>query len=104
MYAVIKSGGKQYRVMEGQSIRVEKLSADIGNEIKFDQILMLGDGDNIKIGNGSLEGCTVKAEVVAHGREDKIRIIKLKRRKHHLKTMGHRQWYTELKITSILAA
>ena len=104
MYAVIISGGKQYRVKEGQSVKLEKLALDVGSSVEFDKILMVSDGEKTKVGAPYLAGCTVKADVVKHGRADKIRIVKLKRRKHHLKRMGHRQWYTEVKITAIPAA
>jgi large subunit ribosomal protein L21 len=104
MYAVIMSGGKQYRVKEGQSIKLEKLTLDVGSPVEFDKILMVSDGEKSKVGAPYLSGCVVKADIVAHGRADKIRIVKLKRRKHHLKRMGHRQWYTEVKITHIPAA
>jgi large subunit ribosomal protein L21 len=96
MYAVLVTGGKQYRVMTGETIRVEKLETEAGQEIKFDQILMLGDGEGIKLGD-ALKGATVKS----HGRADKVRIIKFRRRKHHKKQMGHRQHYTEIEITGI---
>jgi large subunit ribosomal protein L21 len=101
MHAVIVSGGKQYRVTEGQSIKVEKLVAEAGNSIEFDKVLMLSDGETSQIGAPYLKGCTVQADVVSHGRGPKIRIIKIKRRKHHRKTQGHRQAYTEVKITKI---
>lgn len=104
MYAVIVSGGKQYRVEEGKSLKIEKLTVGSDNSIKFDKVLMIADGEKVKIGAPYLSGVHIKAEVVKHGRADKIRIMKLKRRKHHLKRMGHRQWYTEVKITSIKAA
>ena len=104
MYAVIISGGKQYRVKEGQSIKLEKIELDTGASIEFDKVLMVSDGENLKIGAPFLSGCTVKADIISHGRADKIRIIKMKRRKHHMKRMGHRQWYTEVKITGIRAA
>ncbi len=100
MYAVLVTGGKQYRVMQGETLRVEKLEADAGSEIKFDDILMLGDGDGIKLGD-ALKGATVSAKVVGHGRADKVRIVKFRRRKHHRKQMGHRQHYTEIEITGI---
>ena len=100
MYAVLVTGGKQYRVMQGETLRVEKLEADAGSEIKFDNILMLGDGDGIQLGD-ALKGATVAAKVVGHGRADKIRIVKFRRRKHHRKQMGHRQHYTEIEITGI---
>ncbi len=104
MYAVIMNGGKQYRVKEGQSIKLEKLAMDAGTTIEFDKILMVSDGEKTQVGAPYLQGCTVKADVVGHGRAEKIKIIKFKRRKHHLKRMGHRQWYTEVKITGIEAA
>lgn len=104
MHAVIITGGKQYRVQEGQSIKVEKLNIEAGNPVKLEKVLMLSDGETVKIGAPYLSGCLVEANVLAHGRGDKIRIIKIKRRKHHRKTQGHRQAYTELKITKIVAA
>jgi len=100
MYAVLVTGGKQYRVMQGETLRVEKLEAEAGSEIKFDNILMLGDADGIKLGD-ALKGATVAAKVVGHGRADKVRIVKFRRRKHHRKQMGHRQHYTEIEITGI---
>ncbi len=101
MHAVIVSGGKQYRVKEGQSIKVEKLAVDTGNSIDFDKVLMLSDGETAQVGAPYVAGCTVQAEIIGHGRADKITIIKIKRRKHHRKTQGHRQAYTEIKITGI---
>jgi len=103
MYAVIKTGGKQYRVEEGQTITVEKLDADAGSSFELDEVLMLADGDDVKIGTPFIENGKVSADVVEHGRGDKVRIIKFNRRKHHRKQMGHRQSYTKLKITSISA-
>lgn len=100
MYAVLVTGGKQYRVMKGETIRVEKLEAEAGKEIKFDQILMLGDGEGVTLGD-ALKGAIVSATVKAHGRADKVRIVKFRRRKHHRKQMGHRQHYTEIEITGI---
>ncbi|MCW4454882.1 50S ribosomal protein L21 [Flavobacterium sp. MXW15] len=100
MYAVLVTGGKQYRVAQGETLRVEKLEVEAGNEIKFDNILMLGDSDGITVGD-ALKGATVTAKVVAHGRADKVRIIKFRRRKHHMKRQGHRQYYTEIEITGI---
>lgn len=100
MYAVLVTGGKQYRVMQGETIRVEKLDVEAGKEIRFDQILMLGDADGVKLGD-ALKGAAVSAKVVGHGRADKIRIVKFRRRKHHRKQMGHRQHYTEIEITGI---
>jgi large subunit ribosomal protein L21 len=104
MYAVMISGGKQYRVKEGQSIKLEKLAMDVGCLVEFDKVRMVSDGEKTSIGAPYLQGCVVKADIVGHGRADKIKIVKLKRRKHHLKRMGHRQWYTEVKITHIPAA
>ena len=100
MYAVMVTGGKQYRVMQGETLRVEKLEAEAGSEVKFDNVLMLGDGDGVKLGD-ALNGASVTAKVVGHGRADKIRIVKFRRRKHHRKQMGHRQHYTEIEITGI---
>ena len=102
MYAVLVTGGKQYRVAQGETLRVEKLEAEAGNEITFDNVLMLGDSDGIKVGD-ALKGASVTAKVVAHGRADKVRIIKFRRRKHHMKRQGHRQHYTEIEITGIAA-
>lgn len=103
MYAVFKTGGKQYKASAGDIVRVEKLPADKGASIEIDEVLMVADGDDIRVGAPTLEGGKVKAEVVAHGRGDKVRIIKFRRRKHHMKRQGHRQAYTELKITGISA-
>ena len=104
MYAVIKSGGKQHRVEEGEFLRVEKLDVPTGQKIDFDEVLMVADGDKVKIGTPHIGGAKVIAEVLSHGRADKIKIIKFNRRKHSRKQMGHRQWYTEIKITSISAS
>lgn len=104
MYAVIVSGGKQYRVKEGQSIQVEKLEEEPGSSVKFDNVLFGSKDNTAKIGTPYLQGWSVQAEVVGHGRHKKVNIIKFKRRKHHMKRMGHRQWYTKLKITQIIAA
>jgi large subunit ribosomal protein L21 len=101
MYAVFTTGGKQYRASEGDVLRVEKLDAEKGSTIELDQVLMVGEGEDVRIGAPTVEGGKVTAEVVDHGRGDKIRIIKFRRRKHHMKQMGHRQYYTELKITGI---
>jgi len=103
MYAVIQSGGKQHRVSEGQVLKLEKLTTETGATVDFDKILMVADGEEITIGKPYLDGAKVSAEVVSHGRGKKIRVIKFKRRKHHMKQMGHRQWYTEVKITGISA-
>lgn len=101
MYAVIVSGGKQHRVREGETLKLEKIESETGGSIIFDRVLMVINGDDIKVGAPVVEGAKVTAEVVSHGRHDKIRIIKFRRRKHHMKRMGHRQWYTEVKITGI---
>ncbi len=103
MYAVIKTGGKQYRVEPGAKLRVETLEAEAGSSIKLDQVLMIGDGDKVSVGTPLLAGASVKATVVSHGRGEKIRIFKMRRRKHYQKRMGHRQNYTELLIDSISA-
>ena len=100
MYAVLVTGGKQYRVMQGETLRVEKLEVEAGSEIKFDDILMLGGSDGVKLGD-ALKGATVSAKVIGHGRADKVKIVKFRRRKHHRKQMGHRQHYTEIEITGI---
>jgi len=103
MYAVIVTGGKQYKVAEGEFLKVEKLDVETGASIEFDQVLLVADGDDVKIGLPVVDGAKVTAEISAHGRGDKIRIIKFRRRKHHMKRQGHRQWYTEIKITGISA-
>ena len=101
MYAVIKTGGKQYRVSEGEILRVEKLDAGEGDSVDFDQVLMVSEGDDVRIGTPYVDGGKVTATVKAHGRGKKVEIIKFKRRKHHMKRMGHRQDYTEVEITAI---
>ncbi|MEO8160228.1 MAG: 50S ribosomal protein L21 [Arenimonas sp.] len=101
MYAVIVTGGKQYRVMSGETLRVEKLDGDVGAAIEINNVLMTGDGDNITIGAPSIAGALVKATIKSHGRLDKIKIVKFRRRKHHRKQMGHRQHYTEIEINGI---
>jgi large subunit ribosomal protein L21 len=101
MYAVITSGGKQYRVVEGQTLKLEKLEIEVGSTVDFDQVLMIGNGDDIKIGKPLLQGGKVTASVISQGRHDKVHIIKFRRRKHHMKQMGHRQYFTEVKITGI---
>jgi len=103
MYAVIQTGGKQYRVAEGDTVKVEKLAADEGATVELDRVLMVADGENVTVGKPYVEGGKVMATVKAHGRGDKVKIIKFRRRKHHLKRQGHRQWYTELTITGINA-
>ena len=101
MYAVIKTGGKQYRVLKGDTLRVEKLDASAGETIEFDQVLMVGEGEDVKIGTPFVDGGKVTATVKEQGRAKKVEIIKFRRRKHHMKRMGHRQSYTELEITAI---
>lgn len=103
MYAVIQTGGKQYRVTSGQRLKVESLEAEVGDSIEFDKILLLGGADKVQVGRPYVAGAKVKASILAHGRGKKIRIIKFKRRKHYMKTQGHRQGYTELKIDTIAA-
>lgn len=103
MYAVIEAGGKQYRVQEGQTLKVEKIEVATGDSIEFDKVLLVSDGASAQIGKPYLESGKVTAEVVAQGRHAKINIIKFRRRKHHMKRAGHRQWYTEIKITGISA-
>jgi len=102
MYAVIESGGKQHRVTEGETLKLEKIEAATGDTVEFDRVLMVG-GDDVKIGTPLVEGSRVTAEVVSHGRREKIKIVKFNRRKHHRKETGHRQWFTEVKITGIKA-
>jgi large subunit ribosomal protein L21 len=101
MYAVIKTGGKQYRVTPGEKLKIEQIPADIGSEIVLDQVLMVADGEALKVGAPLVVGATVKATVVAHGRGDKIKIFKMRRRKHYRKTQGHRQNFTEIRIETI---
>jgi large subunit ribosomal protein L21 len=103
MYAVIKTGGKQYRVTEGSTLKVEKLEADEGASVELDQVLMVADGDDVKIGAPYLEGGKVTATIKQHGRGRKVHIVKFRRRKHHLKRQGHRQAFTELEVTGISA-
>jgi LSU ribosomal protein L21P len=101
MYAVIAAGGKQHRVEEGEVLRLEKIEVATGENVDFDQVLLVGSGDDVKIGTPVVEGAKVTAEVLSHGRADKVTIIKFRRRKHSMKRQGHRQWYTEVKITGI---
>jgi large subunit ribosomal protein L21 len=102
MYAVIKSGGKQYRVEAGAQLRVEALAADVGAAVSFDQVLLVGAGDAVKVGAPLVSGALVKATVVAQGRGEKVRIFKMRRRKHYQKSQGHRQSYTEVRIDDII--
>jgi large subunit ribosomal protein L21 len=101
MYAVIKSGGKQYRVESGAQVRVESLVADVGAAVAFEEVLLVGNGDKVKIGAPLVSGAKVKATVVSHGRGDKVKIFKMRRRKHFQKHQGHRQNYTEVRIDEI---
>jgi large subunit ribosomal protein L21 len=103
MYAVIRTGGKQYRVSAGEKLRIEKLAAEVGQEVVLDQVLAVADGDSLKMGTPLVAGATVKAKVVKQGRGDKVRIFKMKRRKHYRKSQGHRQDYTEIEILGIAA-
>ena len=102
MYAVVKTGGKQYRVVAGDKLKVEQIPADVGAEVILDQVLMVGEGDSVRLGQPTLAGATVKATVVSHGRGEKVKIFKMRRRKHYQKHQGHRQGYTELKIDAIV--
>jgi large subunit ribosomal protein L21 len=101
MYAVIKTGGKQYRVAAGEQLKVESLVGDVGSTFTFGEVLMAGEGESVQVGAPTLAGVSVTAEILAHGRGDKIRIIKHRRRKHYHKEQGHRQNFTSVKITAI---
>jgi large subunit ribosomal protein L21 len=101
MYAVIKTGGKQYRVAAGEKIKVEQIPAEVGAEITLDQVLMVGEGESVKIGAPLVAGATVTAKVLAQGRHAKVKIFKMRRRKHYQKHQGHRQYFTELEISGI---
>lgn len=103
MYAVIKTGGKQYRVAEGETLKIESVPGDVGGAIVLDQVLMVGNGDKVSVGKPLLSGATVKATIVANGRHDKVTIFKMRRRKHYQKHQGHRQNYTEIRIDGISA-
>ncbi|HET7062147.1 MAG TPA: 50S ribosomal protein L21 [Nitrosospira sp.] len=103
MYAIIKTGGKQYRVENGLRLKIEQIPADIGSELVIDQVLMIADGENVSMGKPILSGAAVKATVLQQGRHDKVRIFKMRRRKHYQKHQGHRQNYTEIQITGISA-
>ena len=104
MYAVIKTGGKQYKVEAGATLKVEKLLGDVGSKVVIDKVLMINDGDTTTIGAPLVAGATVSATVISHGRADKVMIFKFRRRKHYRKTQGHRQSFTEIQIGEILAA
>lgn len=103
MYAVIVSGGKQYRVKQGDTLKIETLGQEVGQTVHFDKVLLVGEGESVKVGKPYVDGCVVAATVLSEGRHDKIHIVKFRRRKHHMKWMGHRQNYTEVKITQISA-
>jgi len=101
MYAVVKTGGKQYKVTQDEYLKVEKLEGNEGDTIELDQVLMIADGDKLKIGSPMLDGGKVTATILSHGRHKKVEIMKFHRRKHHQKRTGHRQYYTEIKVTGI---
>jgi large subunit ribosomal protein L21 len=101
MFAVFKSGGKQHRVSEGEVVRLELIDAEPGSSLTFDEVLLVAEGDNVTVGAPYVAGGSVTAEVVGHDRHDKIRIIKFRRRKHYMRRAGHRQWYTDVRITGI---
>ncbi len=103
MYAVIKTGGKQYRVAAGEKIKVEQIPAEVGTQITIDQVLMVGEGEAVKIGAPLVAGASVSATVLSQGRHDKVRIFKMRRRKHYQKHQGHRQNFTEIEIAAISA-
>ena len=103
MYAVIATGGKQYRVEQGSVLRIEKLTAEPGSEVKFEEVLLVGAGDSVKVGTPKLAGASVSATVQKHGQGDKVSIVKCRRRKHYLRMKNHRQQYTEVKVTGISA-
>jgi large subunit ribosomal protein L21 len=103
MYAVIKTGGKQYKVAAGDKLKVETIAAEVGSEITLDQVLMVADAEQVRMGQPTVSGALVKAKVVGHGRGDKIKVYKMRRRKHYRKTQGHRQNYTEIQISGISA-
>ena len=102
MYAVVKTGGKQYKVAPGEKLKVEQIPADVGASVILDQVLMVGEGESVRIGQPTVAGATVQATVVAHGRGEKVKIFKMRRRKHYQKHQGHRQNFTELKIDAIV--
>jgi large subunit ribosomal protein L21 len=103
MYAVIKTGGKQYKVAAGEKIKVEQIAADVGQEIVIDQVLAVGSGADLTVGSPLVAGASVNATIVAQGKHDKVHIFKMRRRKHYRKSQGHRQTYTELQITAVTA-
>ncbi|MES2676004.1 MAG: 50S ribosomal protein L21 [Pseudomonadota bacterium] len=101
MYAIFESGGKQHRVVIGETLKLEKIEFATGGIVEFNKVYLVANGENIRIGAPVVEGVTVTAEVIAQGRADKVKIIKFRRRKHSMKRQGHRQWFTEVKITGI---
>jgi large subunit ribosomal protein L21 len=103
MYAIIKTGGKQYKVAAGEKIKVEAIAADVGQEVVIDQVLAVGSGADLQVGSPLVTGASVTATVVAQGKHDKVHIFKMRRRKHHRKSQGHRQAYTELQISAVSA-
>ena len=103
MYAVIKTGGKQYRVIQGETLKIETVAGEVGSAIVLDKVLMVGNGDKVSVGKPLLSGATVNATIVANGRHDKVKIFKMRRRKHYQKHQGHRQNYTEIRIDGISA-
>ena len=102
MYAVVKTGGKQYKVVVGEKLKVEQITADVDSQIVLNEVLMVADGDAVAIGAPLVAGASIKATVVSHGRHDKVRIFKMRRRKHYQKRQGHRQNYTEIRIDEIV--
>ena len=101
MYAVVQTGGKQYRLGVGDNVRVEKLAGELGEVVELPQVLVIGDGEKVSIGDPVIAGASVKAEIVNHGRDKKIRVFKMKRRKKYRRTQGHRQSFTQLRVTEI---
>jgi large subunit ribosomal protein L21 len=101
MYAVIKTGGKQYRVVAGEKIKIEQIPTDVGSQITLDEVLLVGEGESVRVGTPVVTGASVTASVLAHGRHDKVKIFKMRRRKHYQKHQGHRQNYTEIRIDTI---
>jgi len=101
MYAIFESGGKQHRVVEGETLKLEKIEVATGEKVEFDKVYLVANGEDVKVGAPVVKGAKVTAEVVNHGRGDKVKIIKFRRRKHSMKRQGHRQWFTEVKITGI---
>ncbi|MFT6791264.1 MAG: large subunit ribosomal protein L21 [Cellvibrionaceae bacterium] len=104
MYAVIKTGGKQHRVSKGETLKIEKIEHATGEIVQFDEVLLVASGEEVSVGSPLVAGAVVKAEIVNHGRAQKVEILKFRRRKHSMKRQGHRQWFTEIKITDILSS